>query len=232
MPPPTNPPYAAGALSIPRQLNRWLDINPVRPLGRTRGFFTLPTFSVAQPHGTGYANIIAAFNYTASRNFSIKSISSFSSIYVLCVMWVDQFRNVHRYALWPNIDQTFYFQLVPYTNQLIGKNFRLEVWNGDYIVQLHQERLETEDGDGLLGDGLGDFLVTEEQAYPPSESQASTIVQEVPITFFTSLLGEFDYMWADDFTIALASPVVMDFYFPLNNPLTPPIDSTPTPTTI
>lgn len=233
MPAPSNPPYAAGALAIPRQLNKWLDVNPVRPLGRIRGYFQLPAFTATQPRGTGYANIVAVFNYTSDRNFSIKSISSLATSYVLCVMWVDQYGTVHRYALWPNVAQLFYFQLVPYTNQLIGKNFRLEVWNGDYVHQLYQNFLTTEDGVPLGTEG-GDFLVSEQQYYSPEDSAAVPVVQTSPITFYTSLLGEYDYMWQDDFVSATTTGIVTDLYVPLSFtfPIVFPTPSVPVPTTI
>lgn len=71
MPEPLHPPYAAGAITIPRQLNRWLDVNQQNgPLTRARYFILLPAFTVT---GTwiGVSDIVAAFNFEATNNFSI-----------------------------------------------------------------------------------------------------------------------------------------------------------------
>lgn len=71
MPQPSSPPYAAGAITIPRQLNRWLDVNTQNgPLTRARYFIVLPAFTVT---GTwiGVSDIVAAFNFEATNNFSI-----------------------------------------------------------------------------------------------------------------------------------------------------------------
>ncbi len=131
MPQPVAPPPSdeAGAILNPRQLQRWLDVNPVPVLTRTKSYITLPAFSVTAGF-KGYSEIVAAFNYAASNNFTLKSVTvPASPNYVACVMWVDSEYNVYRYRLWENVGEVFYFDIPLYTNQKIGKNFRIEIWN-------------------------------------------------------------------------------------------------------
>lgn len=71
MPQPLAPPFATGSITIPRQLQRWLDINPQGgQLTRSRYFLTLPSFSVSV-NWVGVSDIVAAFNFEAPKNFSI-----------------------------------------------------------------------------------------------------------------------------------------------------------------
>jgi len=70
VPPPAND---TGALTYPRQLQRWLDPNPVTKLDRVGTFLTLPSFSVTV-NWLGYSDIVAAFNFEAPNNFSLKNV--------------------------------------------------------------------------------------------------------------------------------------------------------------
>lgn len=131
MPYPDAPPYAVepGAVTQPRQLQRWLDVNKVPVLTRTRGYFTLPAFSV-ETQWKGYSEIVAAFNYEAPNKFSLKNITSVNDPnYVACVAWVDSEYVMHRYALWTGAGEVFHFSAPLYTGQVIGRNFRIEIWN-------------------------------------------------------------------------------------------------------
>lgn len=129
---PSHPPYESGALTTPRQLQRWLDVNPQNgPLTRTQTFVTLPAFSV-NVEWLGYSDIVATFNYEAPNNFSftqfVGSIPSTPN-YCLCVSYRNTDNSVVRYALWRDVGEIFYFDAPVYTGQLIKKNFRLEVWS-------------------------------------------------------------------------------------------------------
>ena len=132
MPPPLVPPPLndIGALTIPRFLQRWLDINPVSKLTRTSSYITLPTFSVAV-NWQGYSDIVASFNYEGPNNFTLKSMSAIpaSPNFVPCIMWKDSLGNVHRYAMWLGVGEVFYFNVPLYTGQKIAKNFRFEIWS-------------------------------------------------------------------------------------------------------
>lgn len=128
---PLHPPYVPQAISQPRQLNRWLDVNAQNgPLGRTQTYITLPAFSQAVSW-RGYSEIAVAFNFEGPNNLSLRSnfTAPLAPNYVLCIMWEDSLRVTHRYALWRGVGEKFYFDCPLYTGQLIKKNFRLEVWS-------------------------------------------------------------------------------------------------------
>lgn len=132
MPDSLHPPFVATATTQPRQLIRWLDINPQGgPLRRTQTFITLPAFS-APFTWKGYSEIVAAFNFEAPNNFSFTSLVGelpASPNYLLCVMWDDSLGNVHRYAFWRGVGEVIFFPLSLYAGQLVKKNFRLEIWS-------------------------------------------------------------------------------------------------------
>lgn len=126
-----HPPFLPTAKYIPRQLNRWLDINAQGgSLGRIQRFITLPAFSVNNTW-LGYSDIVAAFNFEGPNNFSLRSLKELpiNPNYMLCIMWIDSEQNVHRYSLWSNVGEVMFFDITSYTGQLIKKNFRLEVWS-------------------------------------------------------------------------------------------------------
>lgn len=131
MPEPLHPPFVAAAQAIPRQLNRWLDVNPQGgPLGRTQTYITLPSFSQAFTWN-GYSEIVASFNFEGPNNFSLKSIGGLPSSpnYLLCISYVDSSNKMHRYAIWEGVGEVLFFDVPLYTGQPIGKNFRFEIWN-------------------------------------------------------------------------------------------------------
>lgn len=131
MPQQSSPPYLSTASIWPRQINRWLDINAQNgPLQRTQTYITLPTFTFVNAW-QGYSNLIAAYNFEGPNNISLTSlalVSPTNNSYLLCVMWIDKNNIVHRYALWTDVGEVMYIPHDLYTGQLIGKNFRLEVW--------------------------------------------------------------------------------------------------------
>lgn len=134
MPDSSHPPYSPNSITIPRQLNKWLDVNSQNgPLRRVETFITLPAFTVNYTW-RGYSDLIAAFNFEGPNNFSLRDFSELvplNSNYTLCIMWVDNQMNVNRYSIWRNIEDVFYFPLIPYTGQQIKKNFRLEIWSAN-----------------------------------------------------------------------------------------------------
>lgn len=124
-PPPSN---EEGAVIQPRQLNRWLDINPQGgALSRTHKYLTIPAFTSVD-RWDGYSQIVTSFNCEAPNNFSLKPFSAPANPnFVLCISYrVGE--TVTRYLLWDAVGSEMpYFPL--YEGQLIKKNFRLEVWN-------------------------------------------------------------------------------------------------------
>lgn len=138
MPQLISPPYAAGAISIPRTLIRWLDVNYQNgPLTRTATYITLPAFSV-NINWLGYSDIVAAFNFEGPNNFSFAggNMQPTAPIpnYVLCVMWKDTNNVTHRYAMWKGVGETIYGTIPLYTGQVIMKNFRFEIWSTDVAI--------------------------------------------------------------------------------------------------
>lgn len=175
MPEPTHPPYSQGAQAIPRMLNRWLDINAQNgPLTRTLSYITLPAFSVAVDW-KGYSELVAAFNYEGPNNFTLKSVPVVTNPnYVLCIMWEDDERVTHRYALWRGVGEVFYFSAPVYNLKqpgLIKRNFRFEVWSTNNT--------------------------------PATQSSG--------LVFYTSVRGDLDYRFGDDFTLVSTDGLVNNF---------------------
>jgi len=130
MPEQTYPPYATGALTVPRQLNRWLDKNPQNGgLQRTQAYITLPSFAQNSSTWNGYSDIVFSFNFTAPNNFSLKQFQKITDgNYDLCISYrVGSV--ITRYLLWDSPGSSKNPAVTPYTGQTIKKNFRLEVWN-------------------------------------------------------------------------------------------------------
>lgn len=134
MPEPTHPPYESGALTTPRQLQRWLDINAQNgALTRTRYFITIPSFNIAHVWN-GYSEIVGEYHYEAPNNFSLllsnsSNLLSLNTNYTICVSYVNSDNTVVRYSLIRAANDLFYHELTPYAGQLIKKNFRIEIWN-------------------------------------------------------------------------------------------------------
>lgn len=163
MPEPSYSPPANefGAYNQPRTLNRWLDVNPVHRLTRTRKYFVIPAFSIEAVYLT-YSNLVGAFNYEADKNFVLWR-PDFSSIknedYVLCIMWKDEDYVTHRYAFWRGVGEVFYFPAPLYNGQLIKKNFRIEIWttavaeapvSGDVVLDESMTPVIAEGGEEII----------------------------------------------------------------------------------
>lgn len=131
MPFPLTPPPVTdtGALNWPRQLQRWLDDNAISALTRISTFIMLPIFNQGANTWNGYSDIVAAFNFESPNDFSLKSfVAPISPNYTLCISYQTQ-GAVTRYSLWRGIGDNMPGAITPYTNQMIEKNFRLEIWN-------------------------------------------------------------------------------------------------------
>lgn len=154
-PPPSN---ESGAVVQPRQLNRWLDVNPQGgQLTRTHKYLSISAFTTTSVFNQ-YSQIVTSFNVEAPNNFSLKPYTvPANPNYVLCVSYrIGEV--VTRYLLWDATGSNIAFYITPYTGQIILKNFRLEIW-------------DTSQG---------------------SASQATELF------LYTSVLGDKDYMYADD----------------------------------
>ena len=124
-PPPSND---YGALTWPRQLQRWLDDNPAGPLTRISTFIQLPIFNQGASTWNGYSDIVVSFNFEGPNNFSLKTIVPQVTNYALCISY--QVKGVvTRYLIWDAIGSNLPGTQILYTGQPIKKNFRLEIWN-------------------------------------------------------------------------------------------------------
>lgn len=139
MPEPFHPPYVSGALTTPRFLYRWLDINPQNgPLSRTQKFIQMLPFNVNHVWN-GYSEIVGEYHFSSPNNFSfrpsdIANVIPSGTNYTLCVSYVVLEGVVARYSLVRGLGDKFYFNLPRYNGQLISKNFALEIWNTSEVV--------------------------------------------------------------------------------------------------
>jgi hypothetical protein len=123
------PPFETGAITKPRQLNRWLDKNPEGAgLQRVESFITLPVFNTT-PTWNGHSDIVLTWNFVSPNNFSLTDISALPTNpnYILCIAY-ELSDIVYRYKLCGD-DSLLDVQFTPYTNQPIKHNFRLEIWS-------------------------------------------------------------------------------------------------------
>ena len=92
-----------------------------------QGYVSLPAFTYTNPDFRGAGIVVAQYNYSADRNFRLtrRPAKPTDVNYGLCI----RFRvgtTVYRYRLWDfDLNAT---ENPLYTNQLIGKNFVLEIW--------------------------------------------------------------------------------------------------------
>ncbi len=129
MPQQSSPPYAWAAQQYPRQLDQWDDINNQNgKLQRTKTFITLNPFNI-NVTWLGFSDIVAAWNFEASNNFSLKPYTAIASTnYVLCISFRIGFGLI-RYKLWDAAGSVLPYNTKQYNGQPILKNFRLEVWS-------------------------------------------------------------------------------------------------------
>lgn len=138
MPEQSHPPYVSGATTIPRQLQRWLDVNPQNGrLKRTETFIQVPTFNIDHVWN-GYSEIVGEFHYTSPNQLSLKlanlaNILPSQSNYTLCVSYVSGVGTVARYSLVRGQGDLFYFDLEPYEGQRIINDFVIEIWNTSQV---------------------------------------------------------------------------------------------------
>lgn len=107
--------------------NPWLEYRVAPHVRKLRTYVQLPTFSYS-PTWEGVSQLITQFNFSANKNFWLLNRPNRPSgvNFILCIKYrVGD--TVFRYKLWGGgvaLDQ------VPlYTNQIIKKNFILEVWS-------------------------------------------------------------------------------------------------------
>ena len=131
MPIPNSPPFVAGALTSPRQLNRWLDKNPQGGALTRAGYtLTIPSFNVNYSW-LGYSDIVLAIDYASPNNFVLQNFPAqpLNLDFTLCISYVNADLSVVRYRLWTSANEVIYGFIPPYNGECIKKNFRFEVWS-------------------------------------------------------------------------------------------------------
>jgi len=131
-----HPPYSPAATYQPRQLNRWLDINAQNgPLGRCQTYIYIPSFGPFTVGWLGYSQVIGIIWYQATNRFSL--VSRPGAVYptlpyncLVTICCVDPVTgSTDRYKLNPGVGEVLYFECPNYTDQIIEKNFWIEIWD-------------------------------------------------------------------------------------------------------
>lgn len=139
MPEQTHPPYVSGATTIPRQLQRWLDVNPQNGrLRRTETYVQVPTFNINHVWN-GYSEIVGEYHFSSPNQLSLKLLNIANLIpsgtnYTLCVSYISGVGTVQRYSLIRGQGDLFYFNLPPYDGQRLINEFAIEIWNTSQVT--------------------------------------------------------------------------------------------------
>jgi len=138
MPQQSSPPYAPNAIIQPRELQRWLDVNPQNgPLARTSTYIVLPAFAQGSSTWNGFSDIIFSYNVESPNSVGLLTIGtktapsyviSANPNYTLCISWRIG-GNITRYVVWFATGTVLPFDVIPYTGQRLPKNWRFEIWN-------------------------------------------------------------------------------------------------------
>jgi len=138
MPQQSSPPYTPNAIIQPRELQRWLDVNPQNgPLARTSTYIVLPAFAQGSSTWNGFSDIIFSYNVESPNSVGLLTIGtktapsyviSANPNYTLCISWRIG-GNITRYVVWFATGTVLPFDVIPYTGQRLPKNWRFEIWN-------------------------------------------------------------------------------------------------------
>lgn len=106
----------------------WQTINPAREVGKVFGYVELPAFAVTGLVWKGASEIVRQYNFTASKNFTIRLLPDAPAAVDYCL--VIRYRigaEVYRFKLWEGIGEVLNERL--YANDIIRGNFVLEIWS-------------------------------------------------------------------------------------------------------
>ena len=108
----------------------WLKFTPATQPGYRKAYLDLPAFSYTGLDNETASYIATQFNFTATKNFILlnKPSKPLGVNYGLCIRYrVGE--TIYRYKLWEDASFVLNDFTTPlYTNQIIRKNFVLEVW--------------------------------------------------------------------------------------------------------
>lgn len=107
----------------------WLQFKPLTAVGKLRTYVSLPAFSYT-PNFTVGSELVTQFNFSASQSFYLKNKPAKPSgvNYLLCIKYREG-TTVFRYKLWAGVGEIGMDEVPVYSNQIIKKNFVLEVWS-------------------------------------------------------------------------------------------------------
>lgn len=112
----------------------WEQWKPFNAVHKVRTYVALPAFTYAT-NWLGYSELITQFNFSADRSFYLKRRPAKPSgvNYQLCIKYRVG-NAVFRYRLWGVSLTTGLDEIPLYTNQIIKKNFVLEVWSTENLT--------------------------------------------------------------------------------------------------
>jgi len=141
MPEPRHSPYAENAKTIPRMLQRWLDINAQNgPLTRTRKYLTFPSFEIAS-NWRGYSSIIGEYLFSSDKCFSLLINDDDLPIapnYTLCISCIKS-GIVYRYRIFSSTDENIFFEIPQYNGETIQRNFKFEIWSANVVTCVNND---------------------------------------------------------------------------------------------
>lgn len=213
MPEQSHPPYVSGALTSPRQLDRWLDVNPQNgPLKRTRKYLEIPGWVYPADYefnGT-FSDKVIQLNFNVSNKLSLR-INKYN------VVGIDYYSTDFDDQL------AWFIAFLPGSlgvkNTLDVKRYRITADDGDTV------RAEQYNGQPLPTT----FCIEGWTKPSTTVSEGSSVNAQ---TLETSVLGNLDYRYGQDESINtqindvvfdfnnISSVVGFNFYLPLFfNPL-------------
>lgn len=128
VPPPSND---IGAITWPRQLQRWLDVNRITKLDRVGMYITLPAFTQSSNTWNGYSDIVESFNYEGPNACSLLGVTSSVPTNPNFVLTVSYRIGtlIIRYLIWDATGSVLNQDIPVYQGQPLKKNWRFEIWN-------------------------------------------------------------------------------------------------------
>lgn len=120
-------------------------IRKATPCEYIGGYISVPSFSYTGPIWKGASETVTQFNYSADRNFVLKTRPVQPSGANFCP--VIKYRvgyTVYRYKLWQDVGEHLAVPL--YTGQVIKKNFVIEIWNTENANEVSSDGFNIELG--------------------------------------------------------------------------------------
>lgn len=118
-------------MATPDTITNWLKFTPAGQIGYRRAYIDLPAFSYTGLAVAAVSVVVAQYNFSATQNFILlnRPAKPAGVNYGLCIRYrVGDV--VYRYKLWQDTGFILNDDVAPlYSQQLIKKNFVLEIWS-------------------------------------------------------------------------------------------------------